>query len=439
MTAVSEHSTIGEPLIVRYAMRSFNCCLICLLSVNYLSAEDWPQFQGPFRDGSTTEIVRPWQGETLSVVWTKPAGNGFSIPVVSEGRVFVHSKLAGKEEEELLALSATDGKELWRASYKRPPYSSVLGSGPRATPCVALGRVYGYGISGMLSCHQASDGKQLWLVDTYKLVGAKLPRFGVCCSPLVIGNRVLVSIGGKGSSVAAFDADTGELAWKTLDEPASTTSPIAFQRPGANASGIPDAVFITTLRVVGLNPLDGTVNWDFPLPFQPSGTTPSPVPQGDLILTSSTTNGGVGLRIETANEKPTTKKAWQNTDLAGYFSSPVFSKKQAYMVTVTTEGIPTATLRCVDAGSGKELWKKTGVGSFHAALVRTGDDRLLLLTDAGVLKLFEPDAGSYKELASAKVCKGTFVAPVVAQGMLFTRDGKEVTCHQIPTKAAKTP
>ena len=47
--------------------------------------------------------------------------------------------------------------------------------------------------------------------------------------------------------------------------------------------------------------------------------------------------------------------------------------------------------------------ERRGVGQYHASLLRTGDDKLLMLDEAGNLVLVDPNAKEYQELARAKV------------------------------------
>ncbi|OWK40548.1 hypothetical protein FRUB_05467 [Fimbriiglobus ruber] len=399
-----------------------------MLLVPATMGADWPQWLGPKRDGGTTETVEPWK-DAPKTLWKAKVGVGFSTPAVANGRVFVHARVNGKEREEMIAFDAETGKELWRTAYDRAPYSSVLNTGPQATPTVVGDRVYGFGITGVLTCFEAESGKQVWQVDTFKKLEASLPRFGVCCSPLVIGNRVLVAVGGKGSSVVAFDTESGELEWQGLDEPASTSSPVLFAS-GGKSRAVPDVVFMTTLRVIGLNPLDGSVNWEFPLPYQPSGTAPTPIVAGDQIITSTMTNGSTAIRV-TAGEKPTAEKAWQAKGLSGYFSSGAATKDRLFLVTNVLKPVPRADLVCVDLTTGKEAWKKEAVGYFHFGAVRTGNGKLLLLDDMGNLKLIDATASEYRELCSAKVCDGTLVTPAVAGGRLYARDAERIVCVQL--------
>ncbi len=201
--------------------------IFLILCTAPIAAADWPQWLGPTRDCSSPEIVVPWKGP-LKVLWRKPVGDGHSSPVVAGGKVFLHTKGAGKDQEEISAYDAKTGERLWHTAYDRPPFFSVFGVGPQATPAVADGRVYTYGVTGILGCFSAADGKEFWRIDALKEMKAKNLFFGAACSPLVDDGKVYVAVGGPGASVAAFKTDKGEAAWKSLDASASYSSPILF-------------------------------------------------------------------------------------------------------------------------------------------------------------------------------------------------------------------
>jgi outer membrane protein assembly factor BamB len=350
-----------------------------------------------------------------------------------------------KEEEEIIALDAKSGEVRWREPYTRPGYYSGINRGPQATPAVIGGRVYSFGVNGLLTCFDAESGKRVWQVHAHKQFNASLPRYGVCCSPLVVGNRVLVSVGGKGSSVVAFDTETGEAQWQAFDDPASTSSPILFTAGGTAGKSLPDVVFMTSLRLIGVNPLDGSMNWEFPLVFQPAGASPTPLIVGDQLITSTITNGSTAIRIENKDEKPVASQTWQAKQLAGYFSSgttslPVGSaegERFLYLITNVVQPVPTAALRCVEAKTGKELWKKDEIGYFHAGVIRTGDGKLLILDDSGLLRLAAVDEKGYTELCTARVCGGTLINHALSDGCVYVRDNNEVVCLQLsePKKA----
>jgi outer membrane protein assembly factor BamB len=394
------------------------------------AAADWPQWLGPHRDNSSPETVAVWKAAP-KVLWRQPVGEGNGSPAVAGGRVFVHSKIAGQNKEEVVAYDTGSGRELWRTAYERAKYSSSYGNGPRATPAVADGRVYTFGITGVLTCLEAATGKQLWQVDTLKEFGAQNLFFGMSCSPLVEGNSVLVNVGAKGASVVAFDRVKGTVAWKALDDKTSYSSPIVFGKGKER-----QVVFLTGEGVVSLNPADGSLYWRFPLKDTLLESSTTPVRAGDTLVASSITYGSAGLKLRANDGKPAYKQEWKDKALTCYFSTPVaVGKDHLYMVTgsnpLSFTAKPTATLHCVEAATGKSLWKKEKIGKYHAALLRTGDGKLLLLDDGGELALLMPDPKGYRELVRSKVCGPTWAHPALSDGRLFVRDEKELLCLKL--------
>jgi outer membrane protein assembly factor BamB len=408
-----------------YGIRSL---LVLLLLGAVARAADWPQWLGPNRDGSSTDTVAVWK-HAPKVLWRQPVGEGHSSPVVAGGRVFLHTKIKDKDEEEVAAFDAKTGMPLWNTPYPRGAFKSYFGNGPRGTPSVVDDRVYTFGITGMLTCFETGSGKQLWQVDTLKKFDAKKLFFGSSSSPLVDANRVFVAVGGKGASVVAFDKDKGDVLWQSQDDKASYASPVIFGEGSRR-----QLVFLTGENVLSLNPANGTLNWKFPFVDELSESSTTPVRVGDLLLASSISAGSVGLRLGTKDDKPTPEKAWMNDKLTCYFSTPVaVGKDNIFLVTGTKPPAlkVQADLRCIEAATGKELWQKTNVGKYHASLLRTGDDKLLMLDDGGNLMLLEPSFQEYKELAKAEVCGETWAHPALADGRLYVRDGKNLVCVQL--------
>src|SRR5262245_17572516 len=82
-----------------------------LLSAPLIDAQDWSQWRGPGRNGVVARNSTTWPS-TLQQVWRVDVGEGFSSPVTSGTRVFVHSR---KDPEEIVtALDQSDGRILWR-------------------------------------------------------------------------------------------------------------------------------------------------------------------------------------------------------------------------------------------------------------------------------------------------------------------------------------
>lgn len=390
-------------------------------------AGDWPQWLGPTRNGVSLESVEPWTAPPVAK-WKKPVGNGFSVPVVAHGKVFVHAAVEGKDAEQVTAYDLKSGEQKWTQSYPRGAYRSQLGVGPRATASIVGKRLISIGITGELVCFDTETGDIAWKANPYREHDVPTPGFGVCSSPLVFGEHIYLAVGGSGSAIAAYHIETGKLAWKALDEPASSAAPVVWQY-GTRDSPKFDIVMQTTLRIVGVDAKTGALRWEHPLVFQPSGVSPTPLVVGNRLICTTQDSGTLSIDMPALGAKES-KAGWWHESLTAYFSTgSVTADGRVFVITNVVMPLPRADLRSLDAKTGEETWKKEGLGYFHVGLIALANDRLLILDDGGKLVLAEAGRAEFKTLCQSKVCGGTFVNPVLAEGHLIVRDGKELICY----------
>ncbi len=395
-------------------------------------AEDWSTWLGPRRDCSSLETLTPWK-ESPKILWKLPVGEGHSSPIVAKGKVYLHYKTKDKNEELLACLDAISGKQVWATSYPREAFTSVFGLGPRGTPSISKDQIFTFGVTGILSCFNLTDGKILWQVDTLKDFKAANLYFGSSCSPLLFEDKIIVEVGGKSASIVAFNQKDGSLAWKTLDDKASYSSPIVWKDGDKQM-----ILALTQQGLVALDPKDGKSFFKFPLVDRLNESSTTPVRMGDSILASSVTYGSVALAINNKEAVPTYKQTWKNSSLNCYFATPVVvGKDYVYLVTGGLLPPPSSDLHCVEIATGKIIWTKKKVGKYHASLVRTADNKILMLEDFGSLVLMEPNAVGYKELCRAKVCGHTWAHPAVSEGKVFLRDEKELFCIDLNKPSSK--
>src|SRR5689334_19689128 len=69
--------------------RSWSFFLSVLLFIASAMAADWPQWRGPNRDSVWNEKGLRFPAGRASVLWTVPAGGGYSSPIISDRRVYV--------------------------------------------------------------------------------------------------------------------------------------------------------------------------------------------------------------------------------------------------------------------------------------------------------------------------------------------------------------
>ena len=89
---------------------------------------------------------------------------------------------------------------------------------------------------------------------------------------------------------------------------------------------------------------------------------------------------------------------------------------------------PVTHLVCIEATTGKQVWRKTrfGKGNMIAA-----DGKLFATTMKGELVIIKATPNGYEELGRSTVIGTTRQAPALANGRLYLRDGKEIVCLNV--------
>lgn len=403
-----------------------------LFSAGLVSAADWPHRFGPYRNSTTTEVVAAWNGP-LRPKWHIPAGEGYSSPTVADGRLFIHAKVRDKNEEEILAFDAVSGQPLWRISYPHQPFESNVGNGPRAAPVIARGRVYAYGITGILTCLDAETGKQFWQINPLEQNSAPIMMFGASAGPLLEGNRIFLPVGGRNAALVALDAESGSAIWKSLNDPPTSVMPTLFLPKVAGRGVVRHLVYTSTRGLIGVDLKDGHPLWEFPLADLAIGTLPPPTVVGDAILCCSMFTGSILFKLQDVDGQLQTVEVWRNPKITTYFTQNLAGADgKLYVLNATLVPQADIGLACLDAKTGTQLWQRPKIGLYQLNIIRTGDDKLLMLDDThGDLILLDTAAAEYRELARSKVSNPTIISPALANGRLYVRDDTGVSCYQL--------
>lgn len=399
--------------------------LIALLALPVpLLAADWPQFHGPARDGHSAEtgLTRDWPKDGPPVAWAIDVGQGWAGPVVAGDRVILFHRVGPNEV--VACLDPATGKEKWAFAY-RTRYRDDFGfdEGPRATPLVAGDKVFTLGADGDLHGLDLATGKKLWHHNLVADYAAGKGFFGIACSPVLAGGKVLVNVGGKGAGIVAFDPATGAEEWKANGDAASYSSPTV-----AEVGGKTLAVFLTREGLVALEPETGKVRYTYPwrprLEASVNAATPL-VWKGDIFFTVSYGAGAVLLRPK-GDEL---EEVWANDkSLSCQFNTPVRVGDYLYGAHGRVDA-KAVDLRCVEWKTGAVKWAKPKFGS---VTLIAADGGLLGLTEGGDLVRFAASPDGYMEQARATILGSpTRAAPALADGKLYARDGARLVCVKL--------
>lgn len=392
-----------------------------------ISAGDWPQILGPHRNGHAVDETLPekWPVKGPAVKWTYPLGEGYAGPAVVGDRVVVFHRTDGHERIE--AVSLATGKRLWKTDFPASYRGGINpDNGPRCVPVIHDGAVYAFGAAGDLHSVDLKTGAKRWSRATYVDYKAPDGYFGAGSTPVVVGEKLLVNVGGRdGAGLVAFALKNGETLWKVTDEGASYSSPTAVKLDGKQR-----AIFVTRLNCVMIDPAGGDVI--FKLPFGQRGPTvngATPLVIGDkLFLTSSY---GVGARLVDLKSGDA-KVLWRGDDiLSSQYNTPVYHDGHLYGIH-GREDIGMAELRCIEAKTGRVKWKHEDLGVAHLILA---GDKLLIVKTSGEVVMAKASPSGFTRLGLAEMFDGTVRAiPALSQGKLLARDVDELKCIDVAAK-----
>ncbi len=402
-------------------------------------AADWPGYRGPEGTGRTPEKIHvPWPAAGPRVVWKVPSKGGFSSFAVVGNRAHCLElrDVSGAEQEVLAARDATSGTELWAK-----PLGTVKihdggddgtpnnkgGDGPRSSPAADGSRVYAFSSRLVLSAFDASSGNEVWKHDLLKEFEGRNISWQNAQSPVLEGGKILVSGGGAGQSLLAFDAATGNVVWKGFDETSTHATAVV-----GTIAGQRQAVFFLKSGLLSVNPKTGAELWRYSFPFRTS-TAASPVISGDIVYCSAGYGVGAGaVRVSKTGTAWTATEIYRkagNVPLANHWSTPVLNAGHLYGMFQFKE-YGTGPVKCVEIATGNVKWEKAGFGP--GQVIGSGPS-VLALTDAGELVVFAASPKAYEELARAKVLDGKcWTTPVIAGNRVYARSTKEAVCVELP-------
>jgi outer membrane protein assembly factor BamB len=403
-----------------------------LVSNQFATAQEvgkfsWPQFLGPQRNGISAEtgLLDIWPAGGPKEVWRSPGGVGMSGVVISGGRALTMIERGGKQQ--LVSLSADKGMPQWECELA-PAYKNQMGNGTRATPTIAGDRVLAFTGEGILAAVNLADGKPLWSKNLLTELNAAQADYGMACSPLVVEDQVIVSVGAAGGSVAAFDAKSGKLLWKTGNDPAGYSSPALL-----NVGGKEQIVAFTGGSALGLAPGTGAQLWRYPFETDFACNIATPVAYRSQVFISSGENHGCALLgLAATNAGFQAEEKWSSLGpksvLRNEWQTSILLGDHLYGFDNVGGAGPISHLTCIHEGTGERAWQQArfGKGNMIAA-----DGKLWMSTMKGELVVARASPKAYEEIGRTTVIGTTRQAPALANGLLYLRDDKEIVCLNV--------
>lgn len=403
--------------------------VVCLVPLT-AQGEDWPQFLGPQRNGISKEtgLIADWPGGGPKELWRVPGGVGLGGVSIASGKAITLVQHDGKQW--VLALDAASGKKAWETPLAAA-YENQMGDGPRAAPTIVDGAVYVFGGDGTLGALDTKSGKLLWSHDVPQNLGGKPAEYGMACSPLVVGDLVIVTAGVPGGTVAAFDRKSGKLAWKAGRDTAGYSSP-ALREVG----GRQQVVVFTGKAALGLDPKEGTELWRYAYKTDYDCNIATPLAyQGNVFVSSGENHGSTMLALKPSGDSFTVSEVWASTGpqstLRNEWQTSIVLDRYLYGLDNVGSAGPVTHLTCVEADTGKRVWQQPRFGKSNLIYA---DGKLFFSTMAGELVVVRATPKGFEELGRKQYVGKTRQAPALANGRLYLRDDREIVCLDVRGK-----
>lgn len=397
---------------------------------------DWYQWRGPDRKAvcAETGLLPEWPKDGPRLLWDarkvnegRSVGTGYSSLAITQGKIFTMGDRRN-DGDYVFCLDAATGKELWQTKL-----GTAQGDGPRCTPTVDQDRVYALTRQGLLACLKVADGSVVWQKDFKKdFDGRMMSGWDYSESPLVDGDKLVCTPGGKDAVMVGLNKLTGDVIWKC-------------QAPVNSGAGYASIViakvgnvrqYITLLGpqlgLVGVDANTGKFLWNYKKIGNGTANIPTPLVQDDFVFTSTGYGTGAALlQLVPKDGGIDVKEVYflKGNQLQNHHGGMVMLGDYIYGGHGHNQGLPF----CLEWKTGKFAWEpQRGPGDGSAAVLYA-DGHLYFRYQSGTMALIEATPKGYHLKSSFKVpiAGNGWPHPVIANGKLYLRGADQLLCYDL--------
>lgn len=425
---------------------SSTCAIVCTLwiagvvHVTDLGArgeagDDWPGWRGPRRDGVSTEtgLLTSWPAAGPPKRWTASGlGAGFSSVAVSQGRVFT----AGDRRDGayVVALDDATGREVWATRIGERNDADY--SGPRSTPTVDRDRLFILHPDGDLVSLETATGREVWRRSLPRDFGGRMMSgWSYSESPLIDGDRVLVTPGGARAGIVALESRTGKDIWRAAiprfgssgSDGAGYASIVI-----SNGGGVKQYVTLMGRGVVSVRASDGWFMWGYDKVANGTANISTPVVHENFVFASSSYGAGSALLevVPAPDGRTTIVEKYFLERFENHHGGYVYLNGHIYGGHGLSRGFPV----CVELATGTSTWgnvRSTGGGS---AAVAAAEGLLYFRYQDGTMALIEANPKAYvlkSQFEIPNVRAPSWAHPVIANRRLYLREQDALHVYDI--------
>jgi outer membrane protein assembly factor BamB len=414
---------------------------ILIIAGNVASAGDWPGWRGPARDGHSpdTGLLPSWPDGGPPLAWRASGfGGGFSSVAVVGERIYTMGDLG--DAQYVIAAKRADGDILWKTRVAPAWKDRYLG--PRSTPTVDADRVYVVTTEGDVVCLKAATGEMVWKRSLPGDFGGKMMRYAGAHewkfseSPLVDGERLIVTPGVPDAALVALDKLTGKEIWRTTipalgekgDDGAGYSSVVV-----SHGAGVRQYVQFIGRGVIGVETDSGKFLWGYNRIANQTANIATPLIEGDHVFASSGyETGSVLLQLSGNEERVSVEEAYflEPNVLQNHHGGLILHDGYVYTGTGHNKGFPIA----VEMKSGKVAWGPQRTEGKDSSALVYADGRLYFRFQNGLMVLAEATHEGYRERGSfmiPDVKLQSWTQPVIIGGMMYLREQDNLFCYDV--------
>lgn len=408
-------------------------------------AGNWPEWRGPSAQGHANASGLPdtWS-ETSNVAWkTALPGRGHSTPVMWGDQIWLTTALetAATPDEAKRRLETNTGDQpltvlgslslravcvdrgsgkilhdIELLNVKDPQWAHQLNSYASPSPVMEEGRLYAhFGTFGTVALDTRTQ-KVLWKNQELHVMHENGPG----STAVLHGDRLIAHFDGSDAQfIAAFDKNTGNVAWKTPRSGEMDPRPQQRKAYGTplvvTINGTPQVVSSAANNIYGYDPATGNELWK--VHYGELGFSMSTVPVADdqQIYFSTAYGKSAVVALKYAGVK-TPEVAWRNNKNAPKMCSPVLHDGLIFYV--DDGGI----VSCVDTKTGEAYYRERIGGKYSASPI-LADGKLYFCSREGVVTIVNA-AKEFKILAQNPLDGAIMASPIADGSALFVRTDK---------------
>ncbi len=396
--------------------------LIAILSLASLTlfAQDNIQWRGTDRTGIYTEtgLMKSWPAAGPAMLWSYDGlGEGHSSAAIASDKIYLTGMTDGKG---YLYVFDLKGKLLNKKMYG-PEWNESY-NGPRGTVTLNDGKLYLMSGVGDLYCFDVATLNVVWKKNILKEFKASNIVWGINEAPLIVGDKVIATPGGKEHNIVALNKNTGTLIWSSLGEgdAAAYCSPLYIKD-----QQVPLIVTMTANHILGIDANTGKKLWSQEHTNRYSIHANTPVyGDGMVLCTSGYGSGSIMLRLK--NGGRSAEQAWSSKELDNRIGGMVKIGDYVY-----GSGDNNRFWFCADWKTGEIKYKEKG---FAMGNIIADNGMLYCYTDRGDMVLAKANPEKFEVVSRFQITKGTeqhWAHPVIYKGVLYVRHGDSIMAYKI--------